>query len=98
MQGYELFEELISLSNYKPYTINNHKYLINREIINKYDKTYYNIVAISTGGVIAEIIDDDKFFELRDYIMITFDSLFNNYRYYDGGIIGKKIKKQNGKK
>lgn len=98
MREYELFDELISLSNYKPYTITNHKYLINKEIINKYDKTSYKIVAISEGGVIAEMIEEDKIFEFSDYTMISFNSLLNNYRYYYGGIIGKKINKQNGKK
>ena len=88
MREYELFNNLKSIE-YIPFTITNHKQLLYKHIRRIDDNEFnYLIIAINREGVIL----------YNDFELITYYELFQLYRFQDGGIIGKKINKTNGKK
>ena len=65
MEGQELFEGLISLSRYKPHTITQHRYLIEKVIVNKYNGNNYRIIAISKYGVLTELINIEYYLDVH---------------------------------
>ena len=87
MGEYELFNNLKSIE-YIPFTISNHKHLLYKHIHRIGDEFNYLIIAINREGVIL----------YNEYELITYSELFQLYRFQNGGIVGKKINKKDGKK